>query len=108
MPTFNEAQIMALVTPVFWPFLRVLGVFSSAPIFSSRSVPMRTRVALALLVALCAQAGMPQAPTIGLNDPQALGAVLQQVLVGVAIGLAARIVFSAVELAGELIGLQRA
>ena len=106
MPTFNEAQIMALVTPVFWPFLRVLGVFASAPIFSSRSVPMRTRVALALLVALCARAGMPQAPTIGLNDPQALGAVLQQVLVGVAIGLAARIVFSAVELAGELIGLQ--
>ena len=106
MPTFNEAQIMALVTPVFWPFLRVLGVFASAPIFSSRSVPMRTRVALALLVALCAQAGMPQAPTLSLNDPQALGAVLQQVVVGVAIGLAARIVFSAVELAGELIGLQ--
>jgi len=106
MPTFNDAQIMALLMPVFWPFLRVLGVFSSAPIFSSRSVPVRTRVALALLVALCAQAGMPDAPTLGLNDPQAPGAVLQQMVVGVAIGLAARIVFSAVELAGELIGLQ--
>ena len=52
MPTFTEADIMALVSPVFWPFLRVLAVFSSAPIFSARSVPMRTRVALALLWAM--------------------------------------------------------
>lgn len=106
MFTFSEAQLMAWVSPVFWPFLRVLAVFSSAPIFSARSVPVRTRVALAFLIAFCAQAGLPGQPVIGLNDPGAMGAVLQQVVVGVAIGLAVRIVFSAVELAGEIIGLQ--
>ena len=26
MPTFTEAQIMAWVTPVFWPFLRILAI----------------------------------------------------------------------------------
>lgn len=106
MPTFNEAQIMALVSPVFWPFLRVLAVFSSAPIFSARSVPVRTRVALAMLVALCAQAGLPDQPVVALTDPQAFSVVVQQVVVGVAIGLAVRIVFASVELAGEIIGLQ--
>ena len=106
MPTFSEADIMALVSPVFWPFLRVLAVFSSAPIFSARSVPMRTRVALALLVAVCAQAGMPEQPVIGLTDGRAFAVVMQQVVVGVAIGLAVRIVFASVELAGEVIGLQ--
>jgi flagellar biosynthesis protein FliR len=106
MFSFTEADIMALVSPVFWPFLRILAVFSSAPIFSARSVPMRSRVALAMLVAICAQAGLPERPVIGLADPQALGVVLQQVVIGVAIGLAVRIVFAAVELAGEVIGLQ--
>ncbi|GAA6143243.1 flagellar biosynthetic protein FliR [Hydrogenophaga sp. 5NK40-0174] len=106
MLTFTEAQIMAWVSPIFWPFLRVLAVFSSAPIFSARSVPMRTRVALAFLVALCAQAFLGDQPTIALNDSRAFAVVLQQVVVGVAIGLAVRIVFSAVELAGEIIGLQ--
>lgn len=106
MPTFTEAQVMALVSPVFWPFLRVLAVFSSAPIFSARSVPLRTRVALAFLVAVCAQAGLADQPVVGLNDPGAFAAVVQQVVVGVAIGLAVRIVFASVELAGELIGLQ--
>jgi flagellar biosynthesis protein FliR len=106
MPTFTEADIMGLVMPVFWPFLRVLAVFSSAPIFSARSVPMRSRVALAMLVAFCAQAGLPEQPLVSLTDPQAFETVLQQVVVGVAIGLAVRVVFSSVELAGELIGLQ--
>ncbi len=106
MPTFTEAQIMAVVSPVFWPFLRVLAVFSSAPIFSARSVPMRTRVALAFLMAVCAQAGLPPQEVIALTDSRAFGVAAQQVVVGVAIGLAVRIVFAAVELAGELIGLQ--
>lgn len=106
MLTFNEADIMALVSPVFWPFLRILAVFSSAPIFSSRSVPLRTRVGLAFLVAVCAQAGLPEQPVVALTDPQAFSVVVQQVVIGLAIGLAVRIVFAAVELAGELIGLQ--
>ena len=106
MPTFTEADIMAWVMPVFWPFLRILAVFSSAPIFSSRSVPVRTRVGLAFIVAVCAQAGLPAQPLIGLTDPMAFQVVLQQVVIGIAIGLAVRIVFASVELAGELIGLQ--
>ena len=106
MITFSEAQLMAWVSPVFWPFLRVLAMFSSAPIFSARSVPVRTRVAMAFLIAFCAQAGLPEQEVIGLTDGRAFSAVLQQVVVGVAIGLAVRIVFAAVELAGEVIGLQ--
>ena len=49
MITFDEAQIMAWLTPVLWPFLRVLAVFTAAPIFSSRSFPVRARILLALL-----------------------------------------------------------
>ena len=106
MFSFTEADIMALVAPLFWPFLRILAVFSSAPIFSARSVPMRARVALAMLVAIGAQAALADQPVIGLTDPQALSVVVQQVVIGIAIGLAVRIVFAAVELAGEVIGLQ--
>src|SRR5690606_30796483 len=88
MITFTEAQLAAWISPLFWPFLRVLAVFSSAPVFSARSVPMRTRVALALLVAIGAQASLGEQPVIALDDARALAAVVQQVVVGVAIGLA--------------------
>ncbi|HEX5388577.1 MAG TPA: flagellar biosynthetic protein FliR [Burkholderiaceae bacterium] len=106
MVTFSEAQIMAWVSPIFWPFLRVLAVFTSAPIFSSRSVPLRTKVGLALVIALCLQPGLPNASVISLNGPDAFGAVVQQLAIGIAIGLSVRVVFAAVEMAGEIIGLQ--
>jgi len=45
-------------------------------------------------------------PLVPFNDSDALGVVAQQVLIGLAIGFAVRLVFASVELAGEVIGLQ--
>lgn len=97
---------MAWLSPVLWPFLRVLALFTSAPVFSMRVIPVRTRIGLAFLVAVCAQAVLPEQPVISLNSREAAGAVVQQVGIGLAMGFAVRLVFAAVELAGEIIGLQ--
>ncbi len=104
--TFTEAQLMGWVTPIFWPFLRILGLFSAAPLFSARSVPMRTRIGLAFVIAVCVQPALPVQPTVSLNSPQALGTLVQQLAIGLSIGLAARILFAAIEMAGEIVGLQ--
>lgn len=71
-----------------------------------RVIPMRAKIGLAFFVALCAQGVLVDQPVISLNGREALGAVAQQVAVGLAIGFAVRLVFSSVELAGEVIGLQ--
>lgn len=81
-------------------------MFTSAPIFSQRAIPMRAKIGLAFLVALCAQGVLPNQPVISVNGAEALGAVAQQVAVGLAIGFSVRLVFVAIELAGEIIGLQ--
>jgi len=104
--TFTEAQVLAWVTPILWPFLRVLALFSALPVLAQRSVPMRLRIGLAFLVAVCAQASIPAVEPIALDSSNAVLAVLQQVLIGLSLGFAVRIVFAAVEFAGEIIGLQ--
>lgn len=107
MISISEAQLAAWISPVFWPFLRVLALFTAAPVFSSRAFPARSRVAFAFLIAIASQAALPpDMPVIPLNSSAALGAAVQQVVVGLAIGFAVRLVFSCVELAGEVIGLQ--
>ena len=106
MFTFSETQLLAWLTPLLWPFIRVLALFSALPIFAQRNVPARVRVGLALFIALCAQAALPAMPIIKLDSTVALAAVAQQVLIGVSLGFAVRLVFAAVEFAGELIGLQ--
>lgn len=97
---------MAWLSPLWWPFLRTLAVFTSAPILSTKAFPVRARIALAFFVALAAQPSLLGQPIISMTGPDAYGAVIQQVGVGLAIGFAIRVVFSAVELAGELVGFQ--
>jgi flagellar biosynthetic protein FliR len=104
--TFTEAQVLAWITPVLWPFLRVLALFGAMPVLGQRGVPLRLRVALAFLIAVCAQASLPAMPVVPLDSPTALLVLVQQLVVGLTLAFAARIVFTAVEFAGEVIGLQ--
>ena len=103
---FSEAQILAWISPILWPFLRLLAVFTSAPVLSSRAVPIRVKIALALLVALACQGSIPSALNYSIVSPEWIGVVFQQVLIGLAMGFAVRVVFAAMELAGEVVGFQ--
>jgi flagellar biosynthetic protein FliR len=106
MLTFTEADVLGWVTPILWPFLRVLALFSALPVIAQRGVPIRLRIGLAFLIAFCAQASIPPMTPVALDSAAGMQLVLQQVLIGVSLGFAVKIVFSAVEYAGELIGLQ--
>ncbi len=106
MLTFTDAQVLAWLTPIVWPFVRVLALFGSLPVFAQRGVPRQVRVALAFFITLCAQVALPPMPTIAFDSAAAALALVQQVLIGLSMGFAVRIVFAAVEFAGEMVGLQ--
>ena len=106
MISFSEAQVLEWITPLLWPFLRALALFSSLPVLGSRTVPIPVRIGLAAFISLAAQASLPTAPLVALNSPAALMLVVQQAVIGLSLGFAVRLVFAAVEFAGELIGLQ--
>ncbi|MEY4752542.1 MAG: hypothetical protein RJA44_217 [Pseudomonadota bacterium] len=103
---FSEAQLMQWLLPLLWPFVRTLALLSTAPVLSMRMVPRRVRIGLALLVALAAQATLPPMPPIPLDSAPAFLVLVQQILIGVTMGFAARVVFASIEFGGELIGLQ--
>lgn len=106
MVTFSQQVLDAWLAGFFLPFVRILALFSAAPLFSHRSIPVRARVAAAGVIALVVApfAGVPPGTTLG--SLAGLGLVMQQVAIGVSLGFAARLVFAVFEMAGEFIGLQ--
>ncbi len=106
MISFSEAQIAAWLSPLIWPFVRVLALFTTAPVFSQRAIPVRLKVGFAFLVALCAQPILGDQVVVSIASPQALGTLVQQIVVGLSVGFTVRLVMAAVEVAGEVIGLQ--
>ena len=97
MLTFTDAQVLAWVTPLVWPFLRALALFTALPVLGARSVPNRVRIALAAFIALAAQPSLPLIEPVPLDSPQALLLVAQQLVIGLSLGFAVRLVFAAVE-----------
>jgi flagellar biosynthetic protein FliR len=106
MISFTDAQLQAWMAAFLLPFFRILALFTAAPVLSIRSVPTRLRVGVALLLAVTLAPGNVPTAGIDLVSFKGLGYVAQEVMVGLAIGFAARLAFAAFDLAGELIGMQ--
>lgn len=100
----SVAQLELWVAAFIWPFIRILALLSTAPIFESRSVPRRFRVGLSAILAIICMQLLPPPPT--LSQPDAFLVLLQQIIVGVSMGFAMRLVFTAFEIAGDFLGLQ--
>lgn len=106
MITFTTDQLSAWYGAVFWPLVRVLALLSVAPVLSHRAVPVRLRVALALAIVVLLLP-IVESPAIGdaLTGP-GLALLAQNIVLGVLIGFTVRLVFAALEVAGEIVGLQ--
>lgn len=102
-------QPIHILLPEFQAFLvlisRIGGLLAAVPVLSGRAVPLKVKVALILSLGLLL-APMLNLPSIP-YDPLALAAgLVSEMTIGLAIGLAVRLLFSALEVAGELIGIQ--
>jgi flagellar biosynthetic protein FliR len=103
---FNTSQLTQWYGSVFWPLTRILALFAAAPVFSHAALPMRAKVGIALAIALAISPVVAAPPLAGLMEARGFAMLAHNILVGVALGFAVRLVFTGVDLAGQLIGLQ--
>jgi len=89
-----------------WPFFRLLGLAASAPLLSESAIPKRVKISLAAGIAIAFAPALPPLPAVAAASWHGLWISAQQVLIGLGMGLTMRIVFAAVQTAGEFIGLQ--
>jgi flagellar biosynthetic protein FliR len=99
-----EALLGDLLGTSVWPFFRIAGVVMVAPVFGARLVPVRVRIALSVA------ATVVLAPLIPVTQPFELSlatgfTVLQEALIGVAIGFCLQMIFDALIIAGQTIAM---
>jgi flagellar biosynthesis protein FliR len=104
--SFTSAQLSAWLAAFIFPLARILALIASAPILGNKQVPARIKVGLAFVITVVI------APTLNIPadiDPasaQGLFVLMQQIVAGLIIGFSIRLIFSAVEMAGDLAGMQ--
>lgn len=106
MISFTSAQLTAWIAMLIYPMARVLALIASAPVIGNRQVPIRIKVGLAAIFTVVI------APTLDLHDlPDPASAegiliLLQQMVAGLMMGFSIRLIFAAIEMAGDIAGMQ--
>jgi flagellar biosynthetic protein FliR len=103
--TVTSAQLDAWLALMLWPFARILALLASAPITGNTQFPASAKIGLSILITVLV------APTLtpAAVDPGSGAGLLllaRESVLGIAMGLAMRIVFAGISMAGDVIGLQ--
>lgn len=105
MITLTSAELNTWIAALLWPLTRILGLIAVAPVFGNTSVPVRVKIGLGVMLALIVA---PTLPVLPATDPMSLPGLLilvQQLIIGLGMGFAMRIIFAAVEMAGTITGM---
>ncbi|HHL45931.1 MAG TPA: flagellar biosynthetic protein FliR [Gammaproteobacteria bacterium] len=103
---FSAAEITAWIGALLWPFFRIGAMVMSAPITGAQTVPMRVKLFITLVLTMVIAPQLPPAPQIDPFSPMTLLLIIQQVLIGVAMGTALQLVFAAIVTGGQIIAYQ--
>ncbi|WP_153132439.1 flagellar biosynthetic protein FliR [Dechloromonas hortensis] len=106
MISLTSAQIDAWIAAFIYPLARILAFIAAAPLWSTAGIPRRTRLILGIAITVAITPSLPVMPNVQPGSLNGLWLLFQQMTIGIGMGFAAKIVFTAVDLAGELIGLQ--
>jgi flagellar biosynthetic protein FliR len=85
-------------------WIRVMGLFTTAPIWSNRQIPVQVRVALSFAIGLLLHGLIPQ-PPLAVSLVQLIPVALKELLVGMLIGFVVALAFGAFQFAGELLDI---
>jgi flagellar biosynthetic protein FliR len=102
----STEEITAWVGSAMWVLVRITSLVASAPILGARTVPVRIKLGLALVLTMVLLPVIPKAPPVDPISSAALLITINQIIIGVAMGLALQLVFGMFVIGGQIIAYQ--
>ncbi|MES1192264.1 MAG: flagellar biosynthetic protein FliR [Steroidobacter sp.] len=102
MITVTLAQLTTWISQYFWPFVRIAGCIMVAPMIGTSMVPPRMRVILSIAITILV-APLIKQPDAALLSGTSLVITVQQLIIGLGMGLAIQLIFDAVVMGGQLL-----
>ncbi|MES9935493.1 MAG: flagellar biosynthetic protein FliR [Sedimenticola sp.] len=100
--SFTEAQLNLWLSAFIWPLVRISSMMVAAPVLSSRQVPYRFRIGLALILTWVLMPVIPPVAQVDFFSTEAFLMVLQQVLIGLVMGFILQMVFASLIFGGQV------
>jgi flagellar biosynthetic protein FliR len=106
MMNFASSEIMSWVGSFMWPLIRIAALVGAAPVFGARTVPVTAKLIFAVVLTMLVVPILPPMPSVDPISGEALLIVINQVLIGAAMGLALQLVFAMFVVGGQIMAFQ--
>ncbi len=103
--SFSYPEFLQLVGLYFYPFVRIGAMLSILPIYGIRAVPVQAKIFLTIFITMAAAPSLALPPPVDPFTWQGVLFILQQVLIGLAMGVIFLVVFQAFVVAGHMIAM---
>ena len=100
------ATVNQFLADMLLPFMRISGMFAAMIGLSAKSIPTTVRALLAIFLTLVIMPVVKPVPVDNLVDVAAFVMVVQQLIIGIAIGFISMMVLNTFVLAGQIIAMQ--
>ena len=102
----QASQLLHTMQNYWWPFCRLLAIFSMAPLFNHKAITKKIRVLLALAVTVAIGGALPKVAEINPLSAQGVLVTLEQIAFGLILGLCLQLVFTVFSVVGEVVSAQ--
>ncbi len=102
----SEEQLSQFIGTYIWPMLRISAFYLAIPIIGARTVPARLRIILTLFTTLLIAPVLPASPVTSMLSAQGFMMVIQEVLIGLALGFCMQVVLHVFLLAGQFMAMK--
>jgi flagellar biosynthetic protein FliR len=106
MITLTSGQLNAWLALLAWPLARILALIASAPITGNQQFPLTAKIGLAVLLTMLVAPTLPAPAALDPASAAGFMLLIRETLIGLGMGFAMRVVFTGVQMAGDVIGLQ--
>ena len=105
MLTLTSAELNTWIAALMWPLTRILALLAASPIFGNARIPPTVTVPFGLIMAILIAPAVPAMPAADPFSWAGLLIIAREIVIGMGMGFAIRVVFAAVEMAGEISSL---
>ena len=97
-------ELNVVINAWIWTFFRIGAMLMTAPVIGTRSIPVRVRLGIVVAITMLVAPLISVPQGIEALSYESLFISIQQILIGICMGLSFRFIFVVVELAGQSIG----
>lgn len=101
--SLSASEVQGMIGVYLWPLFRIMGLIAAAPIFGVQFIPYQVKLVMGVAITILVAPLLPAPPQVEPISFAAIMIIVQQILIGITMGVVMNLVFNVFIIGGQII-----